>query len=114
MDTTPTPFEALEQAVLRAGGQSALARICKVSQTAVWKWLQSSKRLPSEHVFAVEAATGVPRYLLRPDIYPRDMPPAPRWLGVDQDAGPIVFPDSRTRNGNRLTFLDTPARSAAR
>jgi DNA-binding transcriptional regulator YdaS (Cro superfamily) len=50
MDITPTPFEALQTALERAGSQSQLARICEVSQPAVWKWLQSSKRLPGEHV----------------------------------------------------------------
>lgn len=65
-----TPFEALQKAVSLAGGQSATARICGVSQTAVWKWLQSGKRLPAEHVLPMAAATGVPPYQLRPDIYP--------------------------------------------
>lgn len=65
-----TPFEALQKAVSIAGGQSATARICKVSQTAVWKWLQSGKRLPAEHVLPMSAATGVPAHQLRPDIYP--------------------------------------------
>lgn len=66
----PTPFEALREAVSRAGSQGKLARICDVSSTAVWKWLQSSKRLPAEFVLRVEAATGVSRHDLRPDIYP--------------------------------------------
>jgi len=72
MEQEPTPFEALTEAVEIAGGQSALARICGKAQPTVWKWLQTSKRLPPEHVIAVEAATGVSRYFLRPDIYPRD------------------------------------------
>lgn len=70
METTPTPFEALQQAVDRLGSQSKLARLCKVTQPAVWKWMQSGKRLPAEHVLAVEEATGVSRHALRPDIYP--------------------------------------------
>jgi DNA-binding transcriptional regulator YdaS (Cro superfamily) len=65
-----TPFEALEQGVALAGGQSATARICGVSQTAVWKWLQSGKRLPAEHVLPMSAATGLSPHLYRPDIYP--------------------------------------------
>lgn len=65
-----TPFEALELAVAIAGGQSATARLCKVSQAAVWKWLQSGKRLPAEQVLTVSSATGVSPHLLRPDIYP--------------------------------------------
>lgn len=81
-----TPYEALMQAVERAGSQSALARIVGASHTAVWKWIQSSKRLPGEYVLAVEAATGVSRHHLRPDLYPLDMAPGPRWYGVDQGA----------------------------
>ena len=72
MEQEPTPFEALTQAVEIAGGQSALGRICGKAQPTVWKWLQTSKRLPAEHVLDVEDATGVSRYFLRPDIYPRD------------------------------------------
>lgn len=77
MSEQATPFEALTAAVQRAGSQSALARICGVSQTAVWKWLQSAKRLPAEYVLKVEAATLVPRHLLRPDIYPVSLTPPP-------------------------------------
>jgi DNA-binding transcriptional regulator YdaS (Cro superfamily) len=85
---TPSPYEALLAAVEAAGSQSALARICGVGQPAVWKWIQSSKRVPAEHVLAIEAATGVSRHILRPDIYPVDMPEAPsRWSGVDHRAG---------------------------
>lgn len=73
MDETLTPFEALKQAVESAGSQSALARICGVTQTAVWKWLQSGKRLPAEYVLKAEAATGVSRHALRPDIYPPEI-----------------------------------------
>lgn len=70
MEDGATPFEALQAAVTRAGSQSAMARICGVGQPAVWKWLQSGKRLPAEHVLTVERETGVSKHLLRPDIYP--------------------------------------------
>lgn len=91
MDLIPTPFEALEQALASAGSQSELGRICGVSQPSIWKWLQSSKRLPAEHVLAVEAATGVPRHHLRPDIYPADLGPSPSWHGVDRGAHRVSF-----------------------
>lgn len=71
-----TPIQALEAAAELAGSQSALARICGVSQTATWKWLNARKSLPAEHVLKVEAATGVSRHLLRPDIYPADALPS--------------------------------------
>lgn len=70
MEVEATPYEALKGSVEILGSQSAYARLCGVSQTAVWKWLQSGKRLPAEHVLTVEAETGVSRHLLRPDIYP--------------------------------------------
>ena len=74
MELIATPFEALKAAVNRAGSQSALARIVGVGQPAVWKWLQSGKRLPAEHVLTVERETGVSRHVLRPDIYPPETP----------------------------------------
>ena len=65
-----TPFKALDLAVTRTGSQAAMAKLCDVSQPAVWKWLKESKQLPAEHVLTVERATGVSREMLRPDIYP--------------------------------------------
>lgn len=72
-----------------------MADVCGVSQTAVWKWLQSSKRLPAEYVLRVEAATGVSRHSLRPDIYPVDLPPAGRFIGVDQGLERVSFKTAR-------------------
>jgi DNA-binding transcriptional regulator YdaS (Cro superfamily) len=68
-----TPAEALDLATTRVGSQSKLARLCKVSQPAVWGWLNKLKQLPAEHVLTVEAATGVSRHDLRPDLYPRGL-----------------------------------------
>jgi DNA-binding transcriptional regulator YdaS (Cro superfamily) len=83
MEAGTTPFEALQASVDQVGSQSAFARLCGVSQTAVWKWLQSGKRLPAEHVLAVEAKTGVSRHVLRPDIYPRGEAPAAPAGAID-------------------------------
>ncbi|MFT4091872.1 MAG: YdaS family helix-turn-helix protein [Asticcacaulis sp.] len=66
-----TRFEALNAVITAAGSQSALARICGVSQTAVWKWVQSSHQIPAEFVLKASAATGISPHDLRPDIYPR-------------------------------------------
>lgn len=88
MVETFTPYEALQLVLDSLGSQSELARVCGVSPTAVWKWVQSLKRLPPEYVLRVEAASGVSRHWLRPDIYPLDMPPAPaRFCGADRRAG---------------------------
>ena len=60
-----------------------------VSQPTVWRWLNQSRQLPAEHVLHAERVTSVSRHDLRPDIYPRNYPPAPdtRLHGVDQRAG---------------------------
>lgn len=82
-----TPYEALTLASKLAGSNAALARICGISPTAVWKWVQRSKRVPAEYVLRIEAATGVSRHDLRPDIYPRecmvDRGSADRFVGID-------------------------------
>lgn len=71
-----SPHEALSEAVQILGGQSATGRELGVSQAAVWRWLADEKPVPAEHVIPLETATGVSRYLLRPDIYPREDTPA--------------------------------------
>lgn len=85
-----TPIEALQLAVSRAGTQEKFAIALGVSQPTVWRWMQSSKRIPAEFVLTVEREFGVSRHDLRPDIYPRDYPPAPeqteRWIGIDKGA----------------------------
>lgn len=57
----------LQLAIDGAGGVSALARAIGLSQPTVSAW----RRVPSERVLAVEAASGVDRRDLRPDLYPR-------------------------------------------
>lgn len=63
--------KALTRAVEICGGQSALARAVGVKQAHVWNWLNVSKRVPADHVPAIEKATGgkVTRRDLRPDLW---------------------------------------------
>ncbi len=49
-----------------------MARACDVKQPSVWGWVNRIGCLPPQHVLKVEAATGISRHDLRPDIYPRD------------------------------------------
>jgi TorA maturation chaperone TorD len=56
----------LQQAIRAVGGISALARALGVAQPSISGW----SRVPAERVVAVEAATGVTRDILRPDLYP--------------------------------------------
>jgi TorA maturation chaperone TorD len=55
----------LEEAIRAAGGVGALARKIGISQPSVSNWA----RIPAERVLAVEAATGISRNILRPDLY---------------------------------------------
>src|SRR2546430_17462790 len=55
----------LEEAIRAAGGITELARRIGIAQPSVSNW----SRVPAERVLAVEAATGVARAVLRPDLY---------------------------------------------
>lgn len=71
-----TPQDALTKAKQLLGGNVGTAARLKelsggtvaISGQAVSQW----KRCPHHHVLAVEAASGVSRHDLRPDLYPRD------------------------------------------
>jgi TorA maturation chaperone TorD len=57
----------LDQAIRAAGGVGALARKIGISQPSVSNW----PCVPSERVLSVEAATGIDRAILRPDLFAR-------------------------------------------
>jgi TorA maturation chaperone TorD len=57
--------QGLEEAIRAAGGITELARRIGISQPSVSNW----ERIPAERVLAVEAATGIARGLLRPDLF---------------------------------------------
>lgn len=66
--------------------------------------MQSAKRLPAEHVLAVEAMTGVSRHNLRPDIYPREIEhvlPASAVGEPFYECGPILSVRAQAGNANR-------------
>ncbi|HZP78121.1 MAG TPA: Cro/CI family transcriptional regulator [Pseudolabrys sp.] len=57
--------QGLESAIRAAGGVTELARRIGISQPSVSNW----DRIPADRVLAVEAATGVSRSELRPDLF---------------------------------------------
>lgn len=77
MGNESTSVVAFRRAVALVGTQVAFARLIGVSQQAVSKRLKAGIPLQPEYVLKVEAATGVSRYELRPDIYQRDEHPTP-------------------------------------
>jgi DNA-binding transcriptional regulator YdaS (Cro superfamily) len=62
---TPNP---LNTAIERVGSQVALASACGVTPQAVHQWVGKGKP-PADKVLAIEAASGVSRHDLRPDIF---------------------------------------------
>lgn len=67
--------EALQRAINAKNGQLPLAKAIGTSQSNVWEWLNRSRRgVPAEWVLKIEAATGVQRHELRPDIFPSPAP----------------------------------------
>jgi len=57
--------QGLQEAIRAVGGVSELARRIGISQPSVTNW----DRIPAERVLSVEAATGVARAVLRPDLF---------------------------------------------
>ena len=76
MVTQKPELLSLQTAIRRAGSNAALGRLIGVSATSVWKMLNRAKQASAEYVLKIESATGVSRHDLRPDLYPREDPPA--------------------------------------
>lgn len=70
--TTAADQNPVKLAVDGAGGTTALAKALNIRSQAVSQWT----RIPAERVIEVEKASGVPRHLLRPDLYPPLTPEA--------------------------------------
>lgn len=57
-----------KQLVTAVGGGAKLARALNLTRQAIYQW----RRVPAQHVISVERITGIPRFKLRPDLYPED------------------------------------------
>ncbi|HDS0948638.1 TPA: helix-turn-helix domain-containing protein [Stenotrophomonas maltophilia] len=64
------PIEAAVQKF--EGGQAALARVLHVSPQQLNQWVRALRPVPPRHAIAIERATGVSRYALRPDVFGLD------------------------------------------
>lgn len=63
------PARAFAAAVEALGGQSPTARLVGVTQGAIWQRLNGQKAAAPAWVLRLEAATGISRHRLRPDVY---------------------------------------------
>lgn len=72
-----SPMNIVESAIskLQPPSQAELARVCGQKPQAITRWLAKGV-VPAVHVLAIEAASGVSRHLLRPDVFGPE--PAPR------------------------------------
>jgi DNA-binding transcriptional regulator YdaS (Cro superfamily) len=67
----------LEQVHAVRGTAVRIAAACHITREAVWDW----RRVPAGHVLAVERLLGIPRHLIRPDLYePPYHPRTRKWL----------------------------------
>jgi len=57
------------EAIIESVGAYRLAKMVGVKHQTIHSWRKAG-RVPAARVLAVEAATGVSRHDLRPDIYP--------------------------------------------
>jgi DNA-binding transcriptional regulator YdaS (Cro superfamily) len=64
---------ATRDAVLKKASRGAIARELGINLSAVSRWFKRGQ-IPAERCAAVEAITGVPRHLLRPDLYIQPKP----------------------------------------
>lgn len=70
---SPDPIQLAAQ---KAGGIVKLSLALGLSRGAASQW----RRIPAERVLEVERLTGVPREILRPDLYPVQKPYTPRAM----------------------------------
>lgn len=62
---------ALAEAVRRAGSEAKLAELLGKTRSHVSTW-KLRGMIPADQAIPIEAATGVSRSVLRPDLYPAD------------------------------------------
>lgn len=62
-------MNAISKAVEVIGGQVALAHLLGVNPSLISQWVTERLKVGARHVLAIEAATGVSRHDLRPDVF---------------------------------------------
>jgi DNA-binding transcriptional regulator YdaS (Cro superfamily) len=86
--TAPNAHNPVEIAIQVAKGVRPLARLIGIAAPSVWEWRQRG-RVPAERVLQLEAVTGLSRHVLRPDLYPVDLPRRGRPAAVTTEPRPV-------------------------
>lgn len=71
-------INAVEAAALVFGSKAALANRLGVSRQTLNSW--RIRGVPTDRALEFSKVTGLPRSLVRPDIYPQDQEPKPQDL----------------------------------
>jgi DNA-binding transcriptional regulator YdaS (Cro superfamily) len=66
IETPLTKQMGLQIAIKAAGSMRGLARLLEIAPQSIVRWKNG---IPAERVVEVERVTGVPRSVLRPDLY---------------------------------------------
>lgn len=69
MENIEAMAAAFKDATDKAGSMEQMAVICKCTKQNIWSLIDRNRPAPPNRVLAIEAETGVSRYLLRPDIF---------------------------------------------
>ncbi|MDH0745764.1 helix-turn-helix domain-containing protein [Pseudomonas sp. GD03842] len=78
MSTSP-----MASAVKIVGSQTALAKILGCTPQNVQR-MCATGRIPAKHVLKIEAASGIHRSVLSPEIYPDPAPTMNQMVGVER------------------------------
>jgi DNA-binding transcriptional regulator YdaS (Cro superfamily) len=79
-----TQKDGLRILIKTMGSSRALAEVLKISHQAVLQW----RKVPAERLLDIERLTGVPRAVLRPDLYEPSEPPVAVHAAPDNRAKP--------------------------
>lgn len=88
-----TPVDALKRAIVKAGGQSALASKLPeadgkpITPSRVWNWVNRDEKSPAEFCPDIEKITGVKCEELRPDVNWSVLRKSPRRSAPAEKAG---------------------------
>ena len=84
----------LQRAIDHFGSQEAFGAFIGRPQQRISDWVRAGRPIPAEYVLRLEAATGISRHDLRPDIYPREPLPAGSHSAAAAPSPASIAPDA--------------------
>lgn len=86
--TSNEPLIDVKKVIKLCGGALKLAEDLGMNFQPIYRW----KRVPAERCLRVSELSGIPLYVLRPDVYPMEMFSliSVKYMAAEED-GPIEF-----------------------